>query len=208
MHSSAISPPAAAARSLTLTVAKDVIPCFRPLLEQGFTIKVAVGQSIAQVLCLQLGMAEEYLRNRVQTVFLNGRAVDDENKAVVRDGDRLALSASMPGLAGATMRKSGFFSGLRAGISHRKSADAATGGAAGIITIKLFNMIAAEIGPLFLSRGIGIRAGQFEAFRAGVGDGFWRQVQNVDLDGRACDVQALASRNWSGGNVLLNLHTN
>ena len=38
---------------------------------------------------------------------------------MVGHGDTLALSAAMPGLVGATMRRGGYFAGLRANISHR-----------------------------------------------------------------------------------------
>jgi hypothetical protein len=184
------------ARVVSLTAARSALHCFRPLLEQGFQVEVRVGRSIAEVLNGQLGVPLDYLSERVQTVFLNGRAIDDEASAVVEDGDRLALSASMPGLAGATLRKSGFFSGLRAAISHRGSQQPAAADSNGTIRIKLFNMIAVEIGPLFLARGIGIPAKAFSAFWSALGPHTRTQIQSAAVDGRSCDPARLKPDDW------------
>ena len=61
----------------------------------------------------QLGISESYLNERVQTIFLNGRAVDDLFGEVVGNNSTIALSAAMPGLAGAVFRKGGMLSSLR-----------------------------------------------------------------------------------------------
>jgi hypothetical protein len=58
----------------------------------------------------------------------------------------------MPGLVGATLRKGGTFSGLRAAISQRDTA-ACEGSVPGSITLKLFNLVAEEMGPDLLTRG-------------------------------------------------------
>ena len=176
---------------LELSTAADLTASFRPVLEQGFLIKIADGATVADTLCRQLGVAEEYLRDRVQTVFLNGKAVDDENTAVVADGDRLALSASMPGLVGATMRKGGFFSGLRANISHQKSDEAAASKPDALITIKLFNVIALEIGPIFLSRGMIVRGNQLQSLWDGLDENFWQKITSAELDGQPLDLEQI-----------------
>lgn len=190
---------------IVLTAATDTTADFRPILEQGFWIQIEDSGTVQDVLCRQLGVAEDYLRDRVQTVFLNGKAVDDENTAVVNDGDRLALSASMPGLVGATMRKGGFFSGLRANISHRKPAEAPGSKSGAVITIKLFNMIALEIGALFLARGIGIRGRQLTGLRDRLGDRFWQQIRTAEINGRPCELTELKSTDWGDGMAHLRL---
>ncbi len=69
--------------------------------------------------------------------------MDNVDKAVVRDGSVLALSAAMPGLLGATMRKGGRYAAFRKDISQH-------GDVCGIcetpgrVTVKLFNMVARE----------------------------------------------------------------
>jgi hypothetical protein len=191
--------------NIVITTATDTTANFRPILEQGFWIQIEDSGTVQDVLCRQLGVAEDYLRDRVQTVFLNGKAVDDENTAVVNDGDRLALSASMPGLVGATMRKGGFFSGLRANISHQKPAEAAASKSEAVITIKLFNMIASEIGALFLARGIGIRGRQLVELWDRVGDQFWQQVHAAAINGRPCELMQLKSADWGDGMIRLKL---
>jgi len=63
-------------------------------------VPARVGLSVKKVLCEQWGISPEYLDKRVKTIFLNGNAVDDIDKAILQDGSTLALSAAMPGLAG------------------------------------------------------------------------------------------------------------
>jgi hypothetical protein len=193
------------APKIRLHAATDISASFRPLLEQGFCMQVEAGRTVQDVFCRQLAVAEDYLRDRVQTVFLNGKAVDDETSAIVEDGDRLALSAAMPGLAGATLRKGGFFSGFRSAISLQGTAGEKTRPAAAVITIKLFNMIAAEIGPLFLARGIGIKGRQLTALWDRLGDDFWQRVDDADINGRPCGLIQLKSTDWGEATVHLRL---
>lgn len=122
------------------------------LLESGLRLDVMVGCSLARLLCEQIGIPKDYLDNRIQTLFLNAKAVDDVDTATVGDGAVIALSAAMPGLVGATLRKGGTFSGLRAAISQRDTG-AAEGLVPGTITLKLFNLVAEEMGPDILARG-------------------------------------------------------
>ena len=84
---------------------------------QGVLVEILSGSSIRQVIVDQLGIAEDYLENRVQTLFLNGKPVDDVDAMRVSDGSILALSAAMPGLAGATLRKGGKYAAFRQQIS-------------------------------------------------------------------------------------------
>ena len=176
---------------LEISTVADITGIFRPLLEQGFLVRISGSETVQNALCQQLGVAEKYLRDRVQTVFLNGKAVDDETTAVVHDGDRLALSASMPGLVGATMRKGGFFSGLRANISHRKSSDTKSGEPEAVITIKLFNMIASEIGPIFLENGIILKANHLQGFLDEKDDELRQRISSAAIDSQPLDLKQI-----------------
>ena len=132
-------------------------------LESGVRMTVRVGTSLADLVCDQIGIPRDYLDGRIQTLFLNAKAVDDVNTARVEDGAVIALSAAMPGLVGATLRKGGAFSGLRAAISQKDGA-ASQDAASGTITLKLFNLVAREVGPDLLARGVqlpGSRLGDF-----------------------------------------------
>ena len=78
----------------------------------------------------------------------------------------------MPGLVGATMRRSGFYATLRQGITHAESGNQISAGH-GTISLKLFNLLLPELAPLILARGI--------------------LLQREELDGLLKDLQA-ASR--------------
>ena len=139
--------------SLLLTFNPDRIFIFFQLLENGFIIKGKVGCSVKEFLCNRIFIGQEYLDNRIQTIFLNGKPVDDVNSAIVKDGSTISLSAAMPGLAGATMRRSGALAVMRSGISYTP-AETGSGSYEGKVAIKFFNLISRELGPEFLKRGI------------------------------------------------------
>jgi hypothetical protein len=151
------------AGSLILMVKADRFACFFPLLQKGFVLEVITGCPIRALLRDQLGLTEEYIETRIQTVFLDGKPVDDIDGAVVPDGSTLAISSALPGLLGATLRRGGYYAALRSGITHEGVATPAPAGA-GYIVVKLFNLTVAELGPLFLERGIGIEAGELARF--------------------------------------------
>lgn len=95
---------------------------------------------------------KRYIEERIQTTFLNFKPVDNFNTAIVNDGSTIALSAAMPGLVGATMRKGGRYAALRLEISQKKEG-ACFSADSGSVTVKMFNMIVKEIGPLVLKNG-------------------------------------------------------
>ena len=138
------------------------------------------------MLCGQCGVPEHYLDHRIQTVFLNGKAVDNVDDSIVSDGAALALSAAMPGLAGATLRKGGRYAAMRRQISHRSAASCAAGGE-GLVVIKLFNMILRELGPRFLSLGIRVRGEDLAAVFSNATGAFPGALP--DRDRRRCKNQ-------------------
>jgi hypothetical protein len=77
------------------------------LLQSGFRLALATPCTVAAFLSDRLGLTPEFVAARIQTVFLDGLAVDDLVSALVRPGARLALSGALPGLVGATMRRGG-----------------------------------------------------------------------------------------------------
>src|SRR3989304_1732354 len=111
---------------------------FFQLLQRGFMLKAQVGCSIKRFLCEQVGLSPEYIAEKIQTVFLDGRPVDDLDSAIIKDGARLALSAAMPGLVGATMRRGGIYSSFRNTITHRETGARYAIGE-GFVHLKLFN---------------------------------------------------------------------
>ena len=138
---------------LHLLIEHVALPLFNPLLEKGVVVSGRTGCTLRDFLCTQLGIADDYLDQRIQTLFLNARPVDDVDQAVIRDGSILALSAAMPGLLGATMRKGGRYAAFRQDITEKKDACNICE-APGRVTVKLFNLVAAEIGGHLLKAGV------------------------------------------------------
>ncbi|BBO75156.1 hypothetical protein DSCW_25730 [Desulfosarcina widdelii] len=174
------------------------LPRFFSLLERGVVLPAVTGCTLREFLCGQLGLSQTYLDQRIQTLFLDARPVDDVDAAVIRDGCTIALSAAMPGLLGATMRKGGRYAAFRKDISQ--SADKRQAGeTSGRVTVKMFNMVARELGGRLLESGVEIHgrdlqwiADRLQAVSPGA-------VVKACLDGREATVDegffsSLASR--------------
>ncbi|MBL0714162.1 MAG: hypothetical protein JJV98_10720 [Desulfosarcina sp.] len=131
----------------------DALPVFRSLFQKGVGITIQTGTSLENLLCCQWNIDRAYVMGRISTLFLDGHPVDDLPGAVVHDGATLALSGAMPGLIGATMRRGGVLASFRDGITYCETSEGGHGGR-GRITLKLFNLLIEELGPLFLARGI------------------------------------------------------
>ena len=159
-----LNDPADATVSLIFLLKRGNISVFNPILQQGFQVGAKIGCDIQSLLCEQYAMSPEYLSERISTVFLNGRPVDDVASAVVHDGDTLALSAAMPGLVGATLRRSGCLAAFRGSITYQPNGDPQAACYNGSITLKLFNLLTGEVGPSFLAQGISISGEVFSDF--------------------------------------------
>ena len=167
-----------------------------PLLQQGFQVTATVGCDIRSLLCDQFGMMPDYLSDRISTIFLNGKPVDDVSSAVVNDGATLALSAAMPGLVGATFRKAGCLAAFRGSITYRKGDDADATCRDGTITLKLFNLLVAEMGPLFLERGIWINGDELKDYLRKRRSSIETMIERVEKDGHPVDPKTLTDPEW------------
>lgn len=143
--------PAAAADRLT------------PIWGSGVGIATQAGIMLMDLLCDQLGIDRTYVDNRIQTVFVNGRAVDQLETVSLSDKTVVALSAAMPGLVGATFRKQGLLAPFREGISHHPTTPLSNDSGDIVVRLKLFNLVARELGPALLQRGVcveGVKLGE------------------------------------------------
>ena len=183
---------------------RPLIPVFYQLLSQGFAIHAQLGCTIKELLCGQLGIKDDYLEERIQTIFLDYKTVDDVNSAVIREGSILALSAAMPGVLGATVRKGGWYAPMRKQISHDNdiTSDLHTKGE---VTIKLFNLIAKELGPLFLERGIRIKGEDFFDIVARKENVFITGCKKAIKDDNDIDPEKLMEVEWKGKQVFLQI---
>jgi hypothetical protein len=134
------------------SVAPSKLKTFHFLLQQGLRMETQGGDSVEDFLVRQLGLNPEVIDEKIQTIFLNGKAVDDLSQAILTDGASLALSGALPGLVGATMRRGGFYSSLRDPITYQ-GGPGFQGSQKGKIVLKLFNILLQDLGPRILENG-------------------------------------------------------
>ena len=183
-----------------ITVAKGVVPWFFSFFIEGVSLPVNTGGTLKEVICDQLGVAEDYFEERIQTIFLNFKAVDKPEKALVKDGAIIALSAAMPGLVGATMRKGGAYAALRSSISFSETGENIEQ-RRGWITLKLLNMVARELGPLFLAKGVYVVDEKVVSFLKTRVNGFENERCEVALNGNAVSWEQVIDMKLSGKKV-------
>ena len=187
---------------LGLTVAEELIPKFYTLLSQGFTVKVRVGCTMRELLQRQLGLSADYIEQRLQTIFLDGKAVDNIDTTVVRNGSTVALSAALPGLAGATLRRGGAYAAMRSQISHEKS-PLPDHIKEGELVLKLFNLVARELGPMFLEKGVWIKGKNLQGFLQKAPDSFRAGCRAAELNGQPLDIDRLDNIEWNQQEIFL-----
>lgn len=191
--------PTAEVLEITLTMPETAVARFVPILGEGIFLRGPSGQTVEDFLAKSAGVSPAYLKERVQTVFLDGRALDDFGTARVMDGATLALSAAMPGLAGAVLRRGGRYAPMRRQISHEaRCAQAAPGEI--FVVLKLFNMIARELGPEFLLQGILVPGARLQNFWERQGRWAWEGCRAAEADGQPVNaarvVELVARRQW------------
>jgi len=166
---------------LNLQLPTDQLEQFFPLFQRGVTVPATIGCSLKNLLCHQLAIPEEYVSERITTVFCDNCPVDDFEKTIIRNGSRIALSAAMPGLVGATMRRGGYYAALRQGISHlMQTAPAVVED--GSVTLKLFNLLMTELGPNLLAHGILLKTEELLVLRQGIPELKYNLGADTDQD--------------------------
>jgi len=168
-------------------------------------MQILAGSSIRQVIVEQLGIAEAYLENRIQTLFLNGKPVDDVEAMTVSDGSTLALSAAMPGLAGATLRKGGKYAAFRQEITLGRDSQVPDL-REGWMVMKLFNQVAEELGPVVVTKGIGIGGGDLlDVIRKAKEMSLLSEIVELTVNGTAIAPEMLAAKISSQSDVFLSI---
>jgi hypothetical protein len=134
------------------TVAPSKVRTFHFLLQQGLRIETSLGGSVQEFLVQHLRLNPEVIDEKIQSIFLNGKVVDDPGRAFLTDGALLALSGALPGLVGATMRRGGFYSSFRKAITLQGE-PGTKGSPKGSIVLKLFNILLEDLGEQILEKG-------------------------------------------------------
>lgn len=184
-----------------LTLDKTNMPLFFGLLQQGVQIKTRLGCSIKTFLCSRLGIPPDYVEDRIRTIFLDGKAVDDVDSAIIREGSTLSLSAAMPGLVGSTFKRGSHLAAFRSTVTHQKDAPGPSSSEEGFIILKLFNLTVRELGPALLNRGIWLSPQVLQNVLKG------QDFQRVKKEGKAADPFSELKWPEETAFVLLRVHS-
>ncbi|MBW2441881.1 MAG: hypothetical protein JRH12_15490 [Deltaproteobacteria bacterium] len=190
---------------ISLTTKDELVTIFYQLLGQGFRVNIQSGCSVKELLCNQLGIHEDYLNERIKTIFLNAKVVDEVDSAYVDDDSVLALSGAMPGLVGAILRSGGMYAGMRNQISHTIN-EASTHGADAQITLKLWNLVVRELGPTFLQNGILIKGKDLQDLITLHLEELEAGCQAIQLNDKSVEVADLRLADWK--NKMISLQVN
>ena len=174
--------------SLSLTVETSLLTAFYELLQAGFGVNCTVGTSIENLFYDQLILNPRVVEEKISTIFLNGKPVDDIASTIVEGGATLALSGAMPGLVGATLRRKSPLASFRQSISAGKSTKDSDN-SEGSIQIKLFNILLKELGPVFLEMGIFVQGIVFKSFLEKQTSEFWNRCKKIIVDGKPLNTQ-------------------
>jgi hypothetical protein len=181
------------------------LAAFSSVLHHGFQVKAMVACSIKDLLCDQFKVAEDVLKHRIQTLLLDGKPVDDEKTATVKDGTTIALSIALGGLLGASLRKGGLLADYRSTITHQEKESTGISPIEGMVTIKVFNQLAGELAPLFLKKGLWLKKDDAKAILKTRFDQLRPLILKIEKDGLEITPDQLSNLNWSEvpGKVLL-----
>ena len=176
---------------------------FALLLAQGFCIPALVNVSIRELCCRQLAIGADYLDHQIQTIFLNGQPVDDVDNMLVGDHATLALSAAMPGVAGAILRKQSRYAPLRGDSTGTPIKPGDPGPCRGLVRLKLFNIVARELAAGFLTRGIRVEAQRLQDFLVRQADTILKGRPSITVNGTPTSWEDLLTRRWNQPEILL-----
>ena len=182
---------------LIFTVDAPLVPQFFLLLQQGVKIRRRVGCSVDVFLRQEMGASAEMIE-KIQSIILEGKPVDDISSALIHNGSILALSAAMPGLVGATLRRGGAYSSFRSAITYHETERACAAGE-GWVGIKLFNLLMAELGPDLLRNGVLVTAQVLSDFLSERYSDIRPGCRRITLDGKPIDISMVARGASLGG---------
>jgi hypothetical protein len=191
--------------TLCIQLPKPALERFNTLFGEGVGFETHTGIALTSFLCDQIGIAPDYLDQRVQTIFVNARAVDRVEQIHIGPGDVIALSAAMPGLAGATLRKGGLLAGFRKDISHVDDPHATGAAQKTMVTVKLFNLVAREIGAQLLQHGVWVKGKRLEPLFEQTKNSFLWDARALLWNDRSISVERLREQVHTAGLIHLRL---
>lgn len=190
--------------NLVLNVTEDSMERFTTLLQGGVQVSTSRGESLGIFLDRLPGFTMEYIVDRVQTIFLDGNAIDDLQTPLNKDENVLAISAAMPGLAGAIFRMNSLHAALRTKGDIEQTP---TNYADQIhVTLKLFNMIAQERGGELLKRGVFLSGNCINTFLS-ERPTLFNKILGIMLNGQTCYPDTVLSEINTDQTIKLTITT-
>ena len=138
---------------ISIALERERLGDFFPIMQRGFFVTAWLPCTAGNLLHEQFGIDSAYIAERITTIFIDGKAIDDPDEALVSDRSTIALSAAMPGVVGASMRRGSFYAAMRDAVTYTER-EIPSESFAGVVRIKIFNLLLTELGPGFLKRGI------------------------------------------------------
>jgi len=175
---------------LNFVVDARLVSRFFMLLQQGVSIRRRVGCSVDMFLKEEIGAAPETIE-KIQSIILDGKPVDDIVSALVHEGSTLALSAAMPGLVGATLRRGGAYSSFRSAITYHEAGAPAP--REGWVRVKIFNLLMADLGPGLLQNGVLVNSHDLIDILSGLSSDLASGDCRIKLDGKAIDIGMISN---------------
>jgi hypothetical protein len=183
---------------LVFVVDKPLVSHFFQLLQQGVMVRCPIGCNIVAFLREELKADEETIE-KIQSIILDGKPVDGLETAWIKDGSTLALSAAMPGLVGATLRRGGAYSSFRSAITYHGTKEACKPGEEGVVRIKIFNLLMAGLGADLLKKGVMVPAVDARKFIGERSHDFWQGCREITLDGALVASGTFRYVGWLSG---------
>ncbi len=190
---------------VVLHISEKNISFFLGVLQAGVQMQVSAKTSLGNFLCNCPGFSPQYVKEEVQTIFINGKAVDDLETPLAGRHLVVAVSAAMPGLAGAIFRRNGLHASLRTspGLEAKKEKPAEKRETIDI-TLKLFNTILRDTGREMLRSGVIIPTTRFVDFFNNRRERL-QLIEKAILDTQELSASALPSRIVDKGSLNLRL---
>ncbi|HPP06351.1 MAG TPA: hypothetical protein PLW88_03205 [Syntrophorhabdaceae bacterium] len=147
--------------SIKILSHRDTVPIFFVLFQEGVFVKTDVGLNIRTTIKKIFDVNDEFIENRISTILLDGKVVDDIDRARTKEGCVLGLSGAMPGLVGATLRTHSTYESFRKAITYTEEKGSYSI-KEGIFVVKLFNILIFDLGQRLLKKGIIVYATQLK----------------------------------------------
>ena len=176
--------------TILLKSSDRIISLLMPELQKGFYVPSREGKTVYSFLTGTCGISDTYISQKIKTVLVNGGPVDDIFNTVIRDGGVCAVSGAMPGIVGAMMRIGSPYAVMRESITVKPDRSVESGNEI-IITLKLFNVILSDMGPVFLKRGILLDRGRVSDFFTKHGDVIFSCCSEILLNDYPVDKQKI-----------------